>query len=455
MTVYRKLEGKGPVKRLSPEHMPVVGFCLPARTLDELDSTIRAYDEKGEYAPEELTKFGAAFGQRFQIKRDPEDIKQAVQILGRAQSLREKYTPGWLHTSANLSAALVNMYEQTRDVKYLNRAIDLLTLLAEHISSDEGNQPAHLINLWSALNLRFEHMRRMKDLDRLIRVGQEIIEHTDSRSPLRLLHLQNQQSMLFKRYTLTLRLEDQKAAIDTLYLLVKELPTDNPQRAEHLDWLAESVIIYYYQIRDNMPAMKQEEKKAAMQMLSLIVGDLPGDSPKLEECLELLTKIVVSSCNQMHNPAAMIELAEIGEKLLDKIPSNANYLAGIVNITGSGYLLRFAESGDPAHLDRAIQYLENGIASCASNPFYIRQCHFNLGNAYRMRYEKSKSLQDLDRSISALEQAAALSDPGANAWTAYLSTLADVLETRFERTENMADLARVKELRGQMNEGKQ
>ena len=444
------------MEQFSPKDISgVVDFYLRAMTLDELDSTLRAYDEKKEYIPEKLTEFGAAFGQRFQIKREPEDISRAVHILGRAQSLTERYTPGWLHITHNLSAALINMYEQTRDLKYLNRAIDLLTQLAEHIPSDEGNQPAHLMNLWSALNLRFEHSQRMKDLDRLIRVGKEIIEYTDHRSPLRLLYLHNQQSMLFKRYILTRRLEDQKAAIDTLALLVNELPADDPQRAEHLDWLAKSVIVYYYQARDTMPKMEPEEKKAAMHMLSQIVADLPGDSPDLEECLEVLTKMVVSSCNQKQNPSAMIELAEIGEKLLARIPSNADYLAGIVNITGSGYLLRYTKSSDPTHLEQAIQHLENGIARCAPNPFYLRQCHFNLGNAYRIRYGERKGLEDLDRSVTSLEQALALSEPDASARSAYLSTLADVLETRFERTENLADLERTKELRAQIKQAEQ
>jgi tetratricopeptide (TPR) repeat protein len=438
------------MERLSLEGMSVMDFCLLSVTLVELDSKLRTYDEEKEYTPEELTEFGATFGQRFQIKREPEDIRQAVRILGRAQSLMERYTPGWLRTTNNLSAALINMYEQTRDVKYLNCAVDLLTQLAEHIPSDEGNQPAHLMNLWSALNLRFEHTQRMKDLNRLIRVGEEIIEHTDSHSEIRLLHLQNQQAMLFKRYARSRRLEDQKAAIDTLYLLVKELPADNPQRAEHLDWLAKSVIVYYYLARDTMPTMGPEEKKAAMEMLSLIVSDLPGDSPDLEECLEVLTKMVVSSCNQMQSPSALIELAEVGEKLLARIPSDAKYLAGIVNITGSGYLLRYTKSDDLAHLEKAIQHLEDGIARCAPNPFYLRQCYFNLGNAYKIRYEKHKHLEDLDRSAAALEQALALSEPGASARSAYLSTLIDVLEARFERTENLADLERMKELRAQI-----
>ncbi len=435
------------MKQFSPEGISGMDFCLRAMALDELDSTLRAYDEQKEYTPEKLTEFGAAFGQRFQIKREPEDIRRAVSILGRAQSLTEKFTPGWLHTTHNLSAALINMYEQTRDIKHLNRAIDLLTQLAEHIPSDEGNQPAHLMNLWSALNLRFEQTQKMKDLDRLIRVGKEIIEYTTSRSSMRLPYLHNQQLMLFKRYTLTRRLDDQKAAIDTLFLLVKELPADNAQRAEHLDWLAKSVIVYYYQVRDSMPTMGLEEKKAAMHMLSQIVTDLPGDSPDLKECLELLTKMVVSACNQMRNPSALIELAEIGEKLLARIPSNADYLAGIVNMTGSGYVLRYTKSSDPAHLEQAIQHLENGIARCAPNPFYLRQCHFNLGNAYKIRYNGHKELEDLNRSVTSLEQALALSDSDASARSAYLSTLADVLETRFERTESLADLERIKELR--------
>ena len=109
------------MEQFSLEDRSGVDFYLRTMTLDELDSTLREYDEKKEYIPEKLTEFGAAFGQRFQIKREPEDISRAVHILGRAQSLTERYTQVWLHTTHNLSAALINMYEQTRDLKYLNR----------------------------------------------------------------------------------------------------------------------------------------------------------------------------------------------------------------------------------------------------------------------------------------------------------------------------------------------
>src|SRR5690348_5850140 len=135
-------KGKTLMEKLSLENLSVVDFFRLTMTLDELNSTIGTYDEKKEYTQEQLTEIGAAFGRRFQIKREPDDIRQAVRILGKAQSLLERFTPEWLYTTHNLSAALINMYEQTRDVKNLNRAVDLLTQLAEHIPSDEGNLPA-------------------------------------------------------------------------------------------------------------------------------------------------------------------------------------------------------------------------------------------------------------------------------------------------------------------------
>ena len=63
------------------------------------------------------------------------------------------------------------------------------------------------------------------------------------------------------------------------------------------------------------------------------------------------------------------------------------------------------------------------------------------------RYGSRKDLATLNRAIDLLEQAVALLTPKSpHLYQPYMQTLADALQRRFERTENLADLERSKEL---------
>lgn len=64
-----------------------------------------------------------------------------------------------------------------------------------------------------------------------------------------------------------------------------------------------------------------------------------------------------------------------------------------------------------------------------------------------MRYTATQDLADLDLSVENLEQAVALVTPDFHSRRAYMRALIDVLQRRFERTENLPDLERIKQLR--------
>jgi hypothetical protein len=84
---------------------------------------------------------------------------------------------------------------------------------------------------------------------------------------------------------------------------------------------------------------------------------------------------------------------------------------------------------------------------CKPDSFYKMQSLFNAGGMLKARYGITSDLADLNRSIKYLEQAVALLSPKTkHVQVVYRKMLAEALQERFERTENLADLKRAKQL---------
>lgn len=367
---------------------------------DVFDSMLADYDEEQTYTLDQLSMYGFAFTQRFRLMGKLEDITRAVQVLERAVRASEPSSDQWQKNLNDLGNALSSYYGRSHKLEHLNRAIRLFGQLAEHIASDaDGDQPDHLINLCTCLLRRFQRIHKMEDLDRIIRLGQEIIDSTSKKAFYRAVHLENHITALMMRFTLTGQMEDQKNAIHTIILLVTELD---------------------------------------------------GNSSRRVQWLEKLSKLMLSYYNQTKDTSLLREMIDIGEQLVAGTPADADYLPALINLTASGYMMRFIHGGEKEDLVYAIQHLEHAITLCLTNPFYLRQCYLNLGTAHNMRYTASKDLADLDLAIEKFEQAVALVTPDFHSRRAYIGTLIDVLQTRFERTENLSDLDRIKQLRAQL-----
>jgi tetratricopeptide (TPR) repeat protein len=364
------------------------------------DPLLKELNARAEHTPEYLNTLGFVLSQKFKFSGQLADIERAIQVLEEATYLSAPTSSQWQQSVHNLGTALMEHYQHSQKPEHLDRAIHLYEQLAEHKASDKAEQPDHLLNLCTCLMFRFDRTKNIADLDRLIRIGQEITEHTSGRSSHRQVHSNNHTTALLLRYTLTDKSDDQKAAIQTMALLLSEMAGDDPDR---LPWI------------------------------------------------DKLGRIMLTYINQTTDPAALTEMIQIGRQLADTTPPDADYLPMVLTLVASGYTGRFTQTDDKNDLQQVLKLQERALSLCQAGSFYQMQCLYNLGTTLlHMRYTLTHNQDDVERAVKLLEQAVALLPADFHLRPVYISTLADALQARFERTENLADLERARDLRAKL-----
>jgi tetratricopeptide (TPR) repeat protein len=357
-------------------------------------------NENAEHTPESLNTLGFVLSQKFKFSGKLADVERAIQILEEAMYLSEPTSSQWQESVHNLGTALMEHYQHSRKLEHIDRAIHLYEQLAEHKASDATKQPDHLLNLCSCLMLRFDRTKNIADLDRAIRTGQEIIEHTSSQSSHRHVHLSNHVTALLVRHSLTGKLEDQKAAIQTMELLICEMPGDAPDR---LQWI------------------------------------------------DAFTRVALAYTNQTKDASVLTDFIQIGQQIVANTPPDADYLPMVLVMISSGYMERFIQTDDEDNLRQVVQFQERALSLCKAGSFYQMQCLYNLGaTLLHIRYARTHNQNDVNRAVKLLEKAVALLPSDFHLRSVYISTLAEALEARFERTENLTDLERARELRAKL-----
>ncbi|MBV9231655.1 MAG: hypothetical protein JOZ18_20260 [Chloroflexi bacterium] len=357
-------------------------------------------NEKAEHTPEYLNMLGFVLSQKFQFSGNLADLEHAIQVLEEATYLSEPLSSQWQQSLHNLGTALMEHYQHSHKPEHLDRAIHLYEQLAEHRASDAAEQQNHLLNLCTCLMFRFSRTKKIADLDRVIRTGQEIIEHSSSQSSHRLAHLSNHATALLMRHALTGKSDDQKSAIQTMALLTGEMPGDAPDRLQWVDKLCRTMLLY---------------------------------------------------ANQTKDPSALTDMIQVGQQLAANTPPDADYLPMMLSLIASGYMGRFALTDDEDDLQQVLQLQERALSLCQAGSFYQMQCLYNLGSTlFHVRNALAHDQNVVNRSVKLLEQAVALLPPDFHLRSTYIGTLADALQARFERTENLVDLERARELRAKL-----
>jgi hypothetical protein len=112
---------------------------------------------------------------------------------------------------------------------------------------------------------------------------------------------------------------------------------------------------------------------------------------------------------------------------------------------------RFVQTDDEANLKQVVQLQERALSLCKAGSFYQMQCLYNLGaTLLHICYARTHNQREVNRAVKLLEKAVALLPSNFPARSVYIGTLAEALEARFERTENLADLERARKLRAKL-----
>lgn len=343
-----------------------------------------------------LNYFGYALCEFYNRSANKSYLKQAVQVLEQAAQLTEVGSDEWRNSMNNLGNVLRVRYEVNGKAVDQDRAIQIYGQLVEHTPLDSHDLPTHLHNLCAGLLERFNRTQDMADLDRAIRGWEEMIERTTPDSPHRLMFLLNLCNGITMRSVMKGEVEDMRRAISYIVMLLDELPPqDSDERTNFLDHLIRTIGLLLKETHDDLDDLN-----------------------------------------------AMIQTME---HVIDHAPPAARDLPVILNFLVVLYMKRGAATGNDSDHKRTMQLLEQALAVSKPGSFYQMQCLFNLGGRLAAEYDLSQDAATLNRAIDLLEQALALK-PKEHVRPSYQKVLADALQMRFERTEDMADLERAKAL---------
>ncbi|KAL6400772.1 hypothetical protein AUP68_16489 [Ilyonectria robusta] len=141
----------------------------------------------------------------------------------------------------NLGNALSDMFLRTKDLKYLNEAIELSRKVVDLTPEEYSGRAIILNSLGHGLGERYLMTGDLSDLEEAIRVGQNAVELTPEGHSEQGMRLNNLANRLSDRYSRTRTAEDIENAIKAGRKAVSVIPEDHPERAMFLTNLGDKL----------------------------------------------------------------------------------------------------------------------------------------------------------------------------------------------------------------------
>ncbi|KAI0027684.1 CHAT domain-containing protein [Vararia minispora EC-137] len=290
-----------------------------------------------------LSNFSLALRNRFECYGRAEDIAEAVVLSRRAVSVHPSH-----RIINNLGSVLIERFRSSGGVEDLEEAIECYRR-AFNLSSD----PFSLKCLCDALGDRFLLTGKLKDIDEAIEVGRRAVQFTaddDPEMPVILTSLCTALEERFKRLEDVLDIND---AISVGLHAIKLTPEGYPYEAERLAQLGAAFYGRFSRLRD--------------------IGDL-------DNAILFMRRAITSEAPAKHT----------------FVPVHLNNL-------GMALCSRFNHVGAVEDLDEAIPFIRRAVTLSPSGHQLTPICIANLSTAYSLRFTVRKDISDIDEAISLLE----------------------------------------------------
>lgn len=326
--------------------------------------------------------------QRYRATNDPELLYELLQIKPFGYSAPD-IPPGELHMMT--ATALIERFEQTEEIRYLDKAVELLREAAA--AQREGDQQQHRIrcDLGGWLRTRFERAGDPSDLDEAVEIGRETVAGTGPGHP-------DHAGML------------------------SQLGTSLMTRANWGELRPVADLDEAIGCFRRAAAEAANERERAMYLTNL-------------------SSALQSHFRKTGDPASLDEAVDANQQALDMLPTDTPFEAGILANLARALLGRFGRRGEHSDLDRAIQHAGQAIRLLGPGDPNLREIRLTLGEALRSRYEWLRDVADLD---AAIDQFRLVADgvPADHAkYSGYVSGLSAALLVRFGLVGDMVDFA--------------
>ncbi|KAJ7609175.1 hypothetical protein DFH06DRAFT_1017361 [Mycena polygramma] len=347
---------------------------------------------------------------------------------------------------------------------------------------------AVLVDLAQEHHRRYDLHHNKVDLDRCIASLHEAISLLDERNPVYAITLRNLASLLSTRLGLHCVYwgsehsdsPDNDAAIDLYRQLLRITPISDPNRADYVMWLAQSLRVRFdardmstdlndlIELHRETATCAQEEKLAPLAHALQERYLRTGHSSDLDEAIELFRRIAnmlpvhdilldlgmallrqFDRWSEMHDIESVIELAR---DTLENYPDSWQFMTVQANALNRRFktLKARKKAGNRQDVVDAVQLYRRALELQPSSSPERGNCLTNLAGALHEQFEITGAVltadADLDLSIQFHEEAVVLCRPLSPDLPSYLNNLAGSLRLRFMKRKDPEDAARHLEL---------
>lgn len=315
--------------------------------------------------------------------------------------------PGYLHLQA--AEELLERFDQTGEIGYLDMAIDMLRDAAV-LRSDDDRQVARLMcDVGGHLRVRFERGGDTADLEEAVEIGRQTVAATGPGHPDHSGMLSQLGTSLMTRgnYDQTRSVSDLDEAITCFRRAVAEAPSAGPFRAMYLSNLSSALQSRFAESGDL--ASLDEAIDANRRALTILP---PGD-PRLAAMRANFCHALLTRFGRRGEEADLDQAIEHARRAALSMGTANPHLGEIRMILGKALRSRFEWRHEPTDLDAAIaQFRLVGTALPANHPLHFT-CLQELSSALLVRFGTTGDMADFTESAAACRRQASIpDDPG-------------------------------------------
>jgi tetratricopeptide (TPR) repeat protein len=414
---------------------------------EDLDAAVsygRAAISEGAGDPDAVvyaSNLAGALEQRWELRRDPEDLHEAVRVFAAAMGSQPTGDPstGGASTAdltVNFAHTLLARHQAFGGTRDLDAAVAALGRLP-----DEGLRGAQRSSVAAVsargLAMRYEAAGDPADLAAAIAAGRRGLAGVAATSTTRNSRTARLAHLLYLRFARYGRRRDLDSAIGLLSDLIDTTDTTGAAIDRHeaspdqLSQLASYLSERYD--RDGNPADRDAAIRFGRRARE---SDRRDAEPVVDSALAAVLHDRFGTAGWLDDLDEVI--ARYREALTRQAATAPVYPAILANLA-IALQDRYLYRGDSGSLDEAIRLHEQAVSVCPpgapDRPGYLG----TLAVAVRLRFERDDREADLDHAISLSEQALASLDPGAPERGRQLGNLAQARHLRAAATGSPAD----------------
>lgn len=374
---------------------------------------------------------GIALLREYASTEDTRCLDESIELARKALSFPVSFPrPEYLNT---LAIGLAQRFQDRRDIQDLSEAIQSL----EEAASNPQNPSQHstiLQNLASLLGDRYEMDGESSDFDRAVSCGQDALS-TSSSDTSRALCLHTLSKLHHYHYSRECHLRDLEIALQMGQKALEVTPQDHPKREMYLGRLGTLHLDRFHRLWD------PNDIEIAIQYASEAM-ELSASLEDYTVCCMNLSNAFGSrfeSTEETEDLKSAIEFAD--ESVQNTSSDNPHLLADRCHNLSTLLGDRFDRFKDPADLEQAIELEQSAVNATKHDNVKMVTSLDHLGELLARKSNFQGGIGCLNRAIElAYDVLNCTCDQSDASRANYFSHLADRFATRFGRMENIEDL---------------